>query len=183
MNTTLIPSCRMRIAAAIVAILLILIGLTTVDVRAIPNSVGAIGFINPAGMRLEDFANRREMWQAGAELKGDWEMWHDESITDSTIELLHLKNEATVFGIKANSVTLQRRDELPLQIEVTFSTAEEPRPGKLRHQLITNINAWSGGELSADQSIADHEFVTIHLGDIVDHQIPVTLRPKRASDS
>ena len=40
--------------------------------RAIPNSVGGGGvpFINPAGMRLEDFANREEMWKPDFQLKG-----------------------------------------------------------------------------------------------------------------
>lgn len=171
---------QFRIAAAVA--IMSLIGITAaVNVVAIPNQVGGSTiippFFNPAGMRLEDFANRKALWLGDAELKGDWEMWSDDSVNDSTIEVLRLKNSASVFGAKASSVTVHRRDMIPLQFEVRFSTREEARSGSTRTQLITNINAWSGGSISAEQPVLEHEAVSVSLGDEIENEITVTLQP------
>ena len=177
-SRTLIP--RLRIAAAIT--LVALIGSTLAPLlHAIPNQIGGIGlpFINPAGMRLEDFANRKAMWLDDAVLKGDWEMWTDTALDDATVELLRLKNHATVYGLGAAEVLLQRRDNRPLRFEVKFSTKDESAPGKTRDQLIANINAWTGSSLELKNSIGslDHENIAVKVDATRNNEVRLILEP------
>ena len=121
--------------------------LISLDVRAIPNTFG--GFINPAGMRLEDFAARDVIWKPNAELKGNWELWKDARVTDSSIELLHLKMSAIVFGVSAKEVTVQRRDNSILQFQIVFKPGDKIKDlGKLKRVLKTNASQWSGSSAS-----------------------------------
>ncbi len=147
------------------------------------NGIG-VPFINPASMRLEDFANREDMWKQDAKLKGDWEMWNDPEIDDSTIELIHLKNSALVFGMPATEVTLQRRDNRPLRLVVVFSTADEKKPGNTQAQLTANINAWSGKSMELDSGSASlaYEQLSVQLTKAAD-SIRITLEPKDADES
>jgi hypothetical protein len=140
--------------------------------------------MNPAGMRLEDFANRDAMWQQDAVLKGDWGMWNDGQIEDSTIELLRLQNSAIVFGLKVSEVTLQRRDNRPLQLDVEFTPAKGSTVGTTRDQLIANINAWSGKTMKIDgQSAAiTYEKVSVRLKS-TETTIHLTLTPAAAGGS
>ena len=176
---------RLRLAAAIALVSVSLSSLIPL-VNAVPQQVGAIGvvpFINPAGMRLEDFANRKAMWQEDAALKGEWELWSDSRIKDSTIELLQLKNSATVYGLEAVQVVLQRRDNRPLQFQVRFSTEGESAPGKTRDQLVTNIDAWTGGSLELKNSIGSirHENIDVKVDATRNNEVVLTLKPSGAS--
>ena len=168
MKTQLRPrplSVRLRITAALT--FAVIFGSSLVPLlHAIPNQVGAIGaFINPAGMRLEDYANREVTWKPNTELKGTWEMWTDTAVDDSTVELLKLKEQATVYGITALEVVLQRRDSRALRFEVKFSTEGESSPGKTRDQLIANIIGWTGTSFELKDSVGsvNHEHITVKV--------------------
>jgi hypothetical protein len=174
-------SFRLRIAAAVALLSLAGSSLTPL-LHAIPNQIGAIGaipFVNPAGMRLEDYANRKPMWQDDAVLKGEWEMWTDTTLDDSTIELLRLKNSAVVYGLDAMEVLLQRRDNQPLRFHVKFSTEGESVPGKTRDQLITNINAWTGGSLELKDSVGslNHEHIAVKFDATRRNEVRIIFEP------
>ena len=104
-----------------------------------------------AGMRLEDFAALPAAWEAGAELPGDWEMWHDASVTDSGIELLRLKNTATVFGVQAADVIVHRRNMKVEKFQIVFQPDKKTSDlGKLVKLLRTNGSTWSEGASASD---------------------------------
>ena len=115
---------------------------------AIPNTFG--GFINQAGMRLEDFAARKAMWEPNADLKGTWELWKDEAVTDPAIELFRLKLNAVVFGVTASEVTVQRKDDRIIQFQVVFEPSDRKTSlDKLDRTLKTNASLWSGASASS----------------------------------
>ena len=117
---------------------------------AIPTNIGA-GFINPAGMRLEDFAAQEKTWKSGAQLPGKWEHWHDDAITDSGIELLRLNMPALVFGVNAKAVIVHRRNMQVEKIEVIFQPDQKSGDlGKLEKVLQRNATTWSGDDDPAD---------------------------------
>lgn len=122
------------------------------NVRGIPNTFGGFGgFINPAGMRLEDFAAQKKIWNPRAELKGTWELWKDDSVTDTTIELLHLKMSALVFGVPASEVTVQRKDDKILQFQVVFEPYDKIKDfDRLSKMVKTNASLWSGSSATSD---------------------------------
>lgn len=133
------------------SVLLALVSLIPVGLRAIPNQFGANTFINPAGMRLEDFAAQPDIWKQNQELKGTWEMWSDESVTDSTVEVLHLTMPAIVFGVQASEVTVQRRDQQILKFKVVFKPNKQIDDfRKLKRVIKTNASVWSGGDSDSD---------------------------------
>ena len=116
---------------------------------AIPTNFG--GFINPAGMRLEDFSAQEKTWKADAHLPGKWENWHDDSITDSGIELLRLDMPALVFGVPAKSVIVHRRNMQIEKIEVVFEPDRKTGDlGKLERILKRNAMTWSETDGTAD---------------------------------
>jgi hypothetical protein len=117
---------------------------------AIPNQIGGVGFINPAGMRLEDFAALPGTWETDAKLKGDWEMWSDPAVSDTAIELLHLKNSAVVFGVNAADVTLQRKDSRVHQFRIVFRPDQKSRDlDRLIKVLRTNAALWADADADA----------------------------------
>lgn len=153
----------------------------TYSARAIPNQFGGTtSFINPAGMRLEDFVAQNGIWQANAELKGAWELWNDESVTDSSIELLHLAMPAIVFGVASSEVTLQRKDDRILSFQVVFEPQKPERRelAKLGRTVRRNASVWSGGDASADQfSQGAAEYFIEEFDE--ENCIVVTIRPKQ----
>jgi hypothetical protein len=110
---------------------------------AIPNQVGGGGFFNLAGMRFEDFAARPETWNPGAKLKATWELWKSPEVTKSEIEVLRLTVSATIFGLSASEVTVERTDEQILRFHAVFRPARESTLAQLEQSLRSNLEAWS----------------------------------------
>ena len=111
--------------------------------NAIPTNIGGF-FINPANSRLEDFANQQALWKAEVPLKGDWTMWNDRSVTDSSIEVQRLAMRAIVFGREASLVTVQKQHDRPLRFVIRYAQEDEKRDLKLvRETLIRNAALWA----------------------------------------
>ncbi len=124
---------------------------------ALPNVVG--GFFNVAGMRFEDFANQAKIWKVDAELAGDWKQWSDDSLSSSdNVEVLRLKQRASVFGIPANSVDLYRKDSVIKQFKVDF--ADDP---KTTIALKANIGAWADGEWDTSGRVIQSSKVALKI--------------------
>jgi len=144
---------------------------------AIPTNFG--GFINPAGMRLEDFSAQEKTWKSGAHLPGKWETWHDESVTDSGIELLRLNMSALVFGVPAKAVVVHRRNMQVEKIEVVFEPDKSTGDlDKLDRILKRNAATWSDGNDSGNtmkKNAAQFVFTT----DATERRSIVTITPVR----
>lgn len=128
-------------------VVLILIG----EVVAIPNSTGVTTFNFRANMRLEDFVAREVVWQEDAKLAGDWELWKDDEVKDSSIEVLHLLNSAIVFGVEAEEVTVQRRDNQILAFKLVFEPKKKQTIDQLQATLQRNASVWSGEKLGSSK--------------------------------
>ncbi len=142
---------------------------------AIPDTFGNF-FINPAGMRLEDFANQASTWGPNAQIKGKWGIWNESSNPDTSVEFQRLEMRAIVFGVEAKQVTVQKRNNRPVRFEVHF--AEDPRkPGRTTRQVLANIRAWSGKEISEQKTAMAFENVRIQIGRLADGGLQVYLEP------
>lgn len=117
--------------------------------QAIPNQIG-VGFINLAGMHFEDFAALPATWQPGARLKATWEPWKAPEITDTRVELSRLTVPATIFGLPAAEVTVQRIDDLPVRFDAVFQPARGASLADLERTLRRNLATW------ADDTATDH---------------------------
>lgn len=142
------PLSRFRPLAAIALGLAWLTGPAT-PLRAIPNQIGA-GFINLAGMHFEDFAALPATWQPGARLKATWEPWKSPDITDTRVELSRLTVPATIFGLPAAEVTVQRIDDLPVRFDAVFQPARGTSLADFERVLRRNLATW------ADAAATDH---------------------------
>lgn len=129
----------------LVSVSLPILSLFTTETRGIPNEFNTTAFITPAGMRLEDYAAQKEIWIPRARLIGEWEMWRDDSVADSTIEVLRLNMPAIVFGVPAAEVTVQRRDDQILQFQVAFQPYERIDDFEKLTQIVRrNASLWAG---------------------------------------
>ncbi|MCP5540931.1 MAG: hypothetical protein H7A52_12385 [Akkermansiaceae bacterium] len=111
---------------------------------AIPNQVG-VGFINLAGMRLEDFAAQPAVWERDAKLAGDWKLWRDDSVKDTAFEVLKLEQSAVVFGVDSSEVVLWRREGKLERLTVRFESDRRGNGGfeTLERNVRTNLSVWA----------------------------------------
>ncbi|MCB1237961.1 MAG: hypothetical protein KDM91_23040 [Verrucomicrobiae bacterium] len=111
---------------------------------AIPNQVG-VGFINLAGMRLEDFAAQPAVWERDAKLAGDWKLWRDDSVKDTAFEVLKLEQSAVVFGVDSSEVVLWRREGKLERLTVRFESDRRGNGGfeTLERNVRTNLSIWA----------------------------------------
>ena len=171
----------MKTAKRTVGAAVILCAITFVHpAGAIPNQIGSIGvgpFINPAGMRLEDFAALPATWVAGAKLPGDWEMWHDTAVNDSGVELLRLKHTATVFGVQATDVIVYRRNMKVEKFQIVFQPDKKNGDlGKLEKLLQANASTWSDAA-SAPDSVKGGSAKFVIESDANKNQSVITVTP------
>ncbi len=154
------------------------LALSTLSLQAIPNQIG--GFVNPAGMRFENFAGQAKVWKANAKLPGKWEDWKDPRIQDSGILIYRLGLSADVFGIRASQVTVQIKDDKILKFNVVFDKSSV-RSASLFDQLVINIQSFTGDNGGKDKKSFVHEKVNIQLKDGEDGSVVVTFSPKAAA--
>lgn len=142
---------------------------------AIPSTFG--GFINPAGMRLEDFSAQEKTWKSGAHLPGKWENWHDDSVTDSGVELLRLNMSALVFGLPAKAVIVHRRNMQVEKIEVIFEPDKKSGDlGKLEKILKRNAATWSDAK-DADNTVKSGAAQYVFTSNAAENRSVVTITP------
>lgn len=110
---------------------------------AIPTNFGGGGFINPAGMRFEDFAARADSWKQKADLKAPWERWNDSSITDTSIEVIKMSLDALVFGLPADQVLAYRKDETVHRFVVGFRPGKDRTLTDLDSAVRRNLGVWA----------------------------------------
>jgi len=156
----------------------LVLALSVLNLQAIPNRIG--GFVNPAGMRFENFAGQAKVWKANAKLPGKWEDWKDPGIQDSGILIYRLGLSADVFGIRASQVTVQIKDDKILKFNVVFDK-NSVRSASLIDQLATNIQSFTGDSGGKDKKSFVHEKVNIQLKDGEDGSVVVTFSPKAAA--
>ena len=163
-------------------IIVAIFAVTILTLKAIPNQIGAIGggFINPAGMRFENFAGLANTWKPNAKLPGKWENWKDPKIQDTSIMIYRLSLTADVFGIRASQVTVQIRDEKILQFNVVFDKSST-KSASLIDQLTTNIRSFTGEKGDANKKLYAHNKINIQLKDGANGSIVVTFSPQAAA--
>jgi hypothetical protein len=152
--------------------------LATLTLQAIPNTVG--GFVNPAGMRFENFVGLANTWKPNAKLPGKWENWKDPKIQDSRVMLYRLGLSADVFGIRATQVTVQIKDDQILQFNVVFDKSSV-KSASLVDQLKTNIKSFTGDSGGKDKKTFAHNKINIQLKDGEDGSVIVSFSPKAAA--
>ena len=156
---------------------LLIFSVSIFDVLGLPNSI--VGFQNPAGMRLEDFAAQKSVWSTNAKLPGNWQLWKDESVTDSSIELLHLNMAAVVFGVTASEVTVQRKDDVIIQFKVVFETNKRIKDfDKLNRIIKSNASLWSG-EDAEDKTMEHGTSLYSFNVDANEDRVVVLINPKK----
>ena len=149
--------------------------LTTLTLQAIPNQVGA--FINPAGMRFENFAGQARTWQANAKLPGKWENWKDPKMQDTSIIMYRLNMTADVFGIRASRITVLIKDDQIIRFDVVYEKSSN-KSASLVNQLTTNIKSFTGESGDKDKKIFAHKKINIQLKDGSNGAVIVTISPR-----
>lgn len=110
---------------------------------AIPNNFGGGGFINPAGMRFEDFAALPDSWAPKADLKAPWERWSDDTVDDTSVEIIKMSLGAIIFGIPADEVVAYRKDEAVQRFVVGFRPTEDRPIKQLESAVRRNLGIWA----------------------------------------
>lgn len=144
-------------------------------VFAIPDTIGGF-FINPAGVRLEDFANRASTWEANGQVKGKWGAWKEADNDDTSLEIQRLEMRAIVFGVEANQVTVHKRDNRNVRFEIRYA-ADSENPGRTTRQVLANIGAWGGEEISAQNPSVKTGNLQISIGTLQNGGLQVFLEP------
>ncbi|MEM1296894.1 MAG: hypothetical protein AAGH89_16130 [Verrucomicrobiota bacterium] len=150
--------------------------LSAAVVFAIPDTIGGF-FINPAGVRLEEFANRESTWEANGGLKGKWGMWNETDNDDTSLEIQRLEMRAVVFGVEAQQVTVHKRDNRNVRFEIRYS-ADSQNPGRITRQVLANIRAWSGKEISSQNPSMTTGHLEVRIGTLRDGGLQVFLEPR-----
>ena len=150
--------------------------LTTLTLQAIPNQIN-VGFVNPAGMRFENFVGKASTWKVNAKLPGKWENWKDPKAQDTSIMIYRLGISADVFGIRASQVTVRIKDDKILQFNVVFDKSSS-KSESLVNQLITNIQSFTGKSGGKDKKSFAHNKINIQLKDGSNGSLLVTFSPK-----
>ncbi len=145
---------------------------------AIPDSFGGF-FINPAGARLEDVANRKATWEPNGELKGKWGLWKESDNHDTSLEIQRLEMRAIVFGVEAKQVTVHKRDNRNVRFEIHYPASEQ-NPGRTTRQVLANIRAWSGADLSPQNPAIAFENLEVSIGRLSDGGLQVFLEPRNS---
>ena len=132
-----------------------LIALLLETASAIPQTVGANGFLGAVGMNFENYAASASPWAAGAELKGPWKSQGKPPKSDG-VETLLLGTDATVLGIPAATVTAERAGGAVRRFTVIFDERKmrnaNSRAGGLYDQVIANLTALAGEPKSVSPS-------------------------------
>jgi len=122
---------------------------------AIPQTVGT-GFVGATGMSFEQYATSAEPWTPGAELKGPWLRRGAQPAKADTVIMSDLGVDATVFGIPAAQVSVERRDGVVLRFTVRFDESKlkngKARRVALLDQVVTNVTALAGEPKSVSPS-------------------------------
>ncbi|NNE90554.1 MAG: hypothetical protein HKN23_02810 [Verrucomicrobiales bacterium] len=150
---------RKVIIAGVASLITVLAISGTSSLQALPNSVGGL-FINPAGMRFEEFGARKLTWEPNAKLLADWELWTADNARQPNVEVLKLKQKAIVFGLEASEVTVHRKDNQVLKFNVFFG------PGTEVEKIEKNIGLWADGKWDQVANTINHGAVTLKLSQV-----------------
>ncbi|MFK5923812.1 MAG: hypothetical protein QM496_16665 [Verrucomicrobiota bacterium] len=147
------------------------------SLQAIPNQIGGVGFVNPAGMRFENFAALTSTWKANAKLPGDWQDWQDPLNKDSHVILYRLNMHAEVFGISASQITAQVKDDKISLFKIIFEKSSK-QTHNLVDQVITNIRSFTGNTSESDQESFNFKKINIRVQESANGAVIVTIRPQ-----
>ncbi len=157
--------------------LVLAIHMPTWTLQAIPNQIGNVGFVNPAGMRFENFAGEAKTWKANVKLPGNWENWSDPKNQDSHILVYRLDMPADVFGIRASQVTAQLKNDKVLQFKIVFEKSSS-QSASLIDQLTTNIQSFTGESGGTNKNSFRYKKINIQLKGGSNGAVVVTISPQ-----
>ena len=115
----------------------------------IPQNFGAGGFFGMAGMRFEQFATSRQIWNPGGELKGEWRARASKSESSDGVETLDLITDTEVFGISPAQVSVEKAGGTVRRFLVKFDAdkvkkAKRKVEGDLFARVTANLRVMAG---------------------------------------
>lgn len=150
--------------------------------QAIPNQIGGVGFVNPAGMRFENFAALGKTWQAKSKLPGDWQDWQDPAVKDSGILLYRLDMRADVFGITASRVVAQIKNDQVLLFKIVFEK-NSSQAKALINQVTTNVQSFTGKNSEPGQRSFSYKKINIRITETSNGAVIVIIKPQTTTVS